>query len=56
MVSVQTQLNPHPGRIVSDAAVPHCWAKTGMNSADAAIQARQAFNQIFDKPYEWFDA
>ena len=34
----------------------YCWAKTGMNSADAAIQAREAFNQIFDKPYEWFDA
>lgn len=34
----------------------YCWAKTGMNSADAAHQARQAFNQIFDKPYEWFDA
>jgi len=27
-----------------------------MNSADAAVQAKQAFNQIFDKPYEWFDA
>ena len=34
----------------------YCWAKTGMNSTDAAIQARRAFNQIFDKPYEWFDA
>ena len=34
----------------------YCWAKTGMNSADAAAQAKQAFNQIFDKPYEWFDA
>lgn len=33
----------------------YCWAKTGMNSADAAMQAKQAFNQIFDKPYEWFD-
>ena len=32
-----------------------CWAKTGMNSADAAQQSRQAFNQIFDQPYEWFD-
>lgn len=34
----------------------YCWAKTGMNSADAAVQAKQAFNQIFDKPYEWFDS
>jgi hypothetical protein len=34
----------------------YCWAKTGMNSADAADVARQAFDQIFDKPYVWFDA
>jgi hypothetical protein len=34
----------------------YCWAKTGMNSSDAAIRARRAFNQIFDKSYEWFDA
>ena len=34
----------------------YCWAKTGMNSANAAQQSRQAFNQIFDRPYEWFDA
>jgi len=27
-----------------------------MNSANAAQQSRQAFNQIFDRPYEWFDA
>lgn len=33
-----------------------CWAKTGMNSDAAAMQARRAFNKIFDKPYEWFDA
>ena len=34
----------------------YCWAKTGQNSADAATQAKRAFSQIFDKPYEWFDA
>ena len=34
----------------------YCWAKTGMNSAIAAQQSRLAFNQIFDRPYEWFDA
>jgi len=34
----------------------YCWAKTGMNSADAADVAKQAFDQIFDKPYAWFDS
>jgi hypothetical protein len=34
----------------------YCWAKTGQNSADAAYRAKLVFNQIFDKPYEWFDA
>ena len=24
----------------------YCWAKTGMNSSDAAIQARRAFNKM----------
>ena len=33
-----------------------CWAKTGMNSAKAAHQSKQAFNQIFDHTYEWFSA
>ena len=34
----------------------YCWAKTGMNSADAADVAKHAFDQIFDQPYAWFDA
>ena len=34
----------------------YCWAKTGMNSADASDVAKLAFDQIFDKPYAWFDA
>jgi hypothetical protein len=34
----------------------YCWAKTGMNSNDAAEVAKQAFDQIFDQSYEWFDA
>ena len=32
-----------------------CWAKTGLNSSEAVLYAQQAFNQIFDRPYEWFD-
>lgn len=34
----------------------YCWAKTGMNSVDAASQSKHAFNQIFNRSYEWFDA
>jgi hypothetical protein len=34
----------------------YCWAKTGMNSIEAAHQAQQVFSQIFDQPYEWFSA
>jgi len=34
----------------------YCWAKTGQNSVDAAYRAKLVFSQIFDKPYEWFDA
>ena len=33
----------------------YCWAKTGMGSPEAATYAKQAFDQIFDKPYAWFD-
>lgn len=32
----------------------YCWAETGMNSPEAAHHAKLAFNQIFDKSYEWF--
>ena len=32
-----------------------CWAKTGMSSKNAAREARHAFNEIFDRSYEWFD-
>jgi len=31
-----------------------CWAKTGMNSAKAAQQSKQVFDQIFNHSYEWF--
>ena len=30
-----------------------CWGKTGMNSRKASIQARVAFNTIFDRSYNW---
>jgi len=33
-----------------------CWAKTGMNSQDAAIAARRVFNEIFDVSFDKFDA
>ncbi len=33
-----------------------CWAKTGMNSDRAAEEAKRAFNNIFDRPYEWLDS
>ncbi len=32
-----------------------CWAKNGINSERAAQEARNAFNCLFDKPFEWFD-
>ena len=31
-----------------------CWARSGMGSAEAAGDARLAFDQIFDKPHDWF--
>ena len=34
----------------------YCWAKTGMNSIEAAQTSQHAFDQIFDRPYEWFNA
>lgn len=33
----------------------YCWAKTGMNSAKAADEARAVFNAIFSMSYESFD-
>jgi len=30
--------------------------KTGMNSVEAAHTSQHAFDQIFDRPYEWFNA
>lgn len=33
-----------------------CWAKTGLNSEQTAQDVRQAFNQIFDRPYAWLEA
>lgn len=30
-----------------------CWATTGRGSDEAAAGARQAFNAIFDPPYDW---
>lgn len=32
-----------------------CWAKTGMNSEEAAETAREIFNDIMDKPFEFCD-
>jgi hypothetical protein len=32
-----------------------CWAKTGINSEKAKQQAREVFNRLFDKSFEWFD-
>lgn len=32
-----------------------CWAKTGNNSEIAAQEAKEVFNSLFDKPFEWFD-
>ena len=32
-----------------------CWAKTGMNSATARVQAHRAFDAIFDQPFNWLD-
>ena len=34
----------------------YCWAKTGMNSQDAAKAARRVFNEMFDVSFERFDA
>jgi hypothetical protein len=33
-----------------------CWAKTGMNSPEAARVAQHAFNEILPLEYETFDA
>ena len=30
-----------------------CWAKTGQNSNRARIQAKLAFDTIFDRPFDW---
>ncbi len=32
-----------------------CWAKAGVKSKRAAQEARDVFNRLFDKPFEWFD-
>lgn len=32
-----------------------CWAKTGNNSKRAEQEARDVFNRLFNKPFEWFD-
>lgn len=32
-----------------------CWAKTGMNSEDAAETAREIFDDIMDKSFEFCD-
>ncbi len=32
-----------------------CWAKNGINSERAAQEARNVFNRLFDKTFEWFD-
>jgi hypothetical protein len=32
-----------------------CWAKTGNNSKIAEQEAKNVFNRLFDKPFEWFD-
>ena len=29
----------------------YCWAKTGMNSETARVQAHRAFDAIFDQPF-----
>jgi hypothetical protein len=34
----------------------YCWAKTGLNSQDAAMKARQLFDEIFDVSFDRFDA
>ncbi len=34
----------------------YCWAKTGLGSEQAARASKEAFNQIFDHSYEWFDS
>jgi hypothetical protein len=34
----------------------YCWAKTGLNSQDAAMKARQLFNELFDVSFDRFDA
>ena len=30
-----------------------CWATTGQSSQRAAREAREVFDRIFDRPYEW---
>lgn len=32
-----------------------CWAKNGINSERAKQEARNVFNRLFDKTFEWFD-
>ncbi len=32
-----------------------CWAKNGINSERAEQEARNVFNRLFDKTFEWFD-
>jgi hypothetical protein len=33
----------------------YCWAKTGMNSLEAASTAQGVFDAIFEPGYDWFD-
>lgn len=34
----------------------YCWAKTGLNSVEAATAAMRAFDAILNVPYDHFDA
>ena len=34
----------------------YCWAKTGLGSEQAAHASKYAFNQTFDRSYEWLDS